>query len=650
MNHLLLALAVLLLLLGTIARSGRISSFAADQHDLESFEESYHIDEANNPLEPDQNDPSLKLFSDPLLSEFDTQALPLDETSDVQFLPTSLTFKDCPLSITVAKEIQLHNVMTSPVVVYGVKSDNQQFHSVLAKQIEIPPGETYDLRILYLPYRVETIAVELTILTSRGEYRFPITANAVLNPYRVNPQLGIRFPAGGSLLEKPIVVYNPHAETLHITEIFTTEPFLTLKDAGFGSNRLDPGVSSFDPSEHSARSGGSERHNKLQGKAAAPALPEVAEYSDGMWSVPPGTEKEVIVLSVSTDLKPGNHAGFLHIKTSRDNIVMPEELQILSSLVYPQHEELFFGALTSQTERKALDLLIRNNGLSAVEVTEIIPVEPDENLVIELSPQPIVYPGNEVTSRVAKLIYTGLRTGTFNNKLLVVTNNTNVASAVFEVRYSATVLHGGLRFEHLQTLFFVEIHNKTYIPPCHTCDTHGAAEGFDWRKSADMLNAHDAEVARRAALPRDGASTSPLYTAADTTSSASWRSPLEEGVLRREIKLTNYFDAPVALLDARFTNCEDVLSTDFRRPTLHEVAHPAPQSGVVVDYLLPWKPILVQLKLAVVYGLYREDNAYLPKTCHLDVTTNVTTHRIALHIVSGALTIDYMDVVSSFAA
>lgn len=660
MKYLRLILAGLLLVLGTIARCERVSSFAADNHELDDFEESYNAGETEEIHSFETNNAAFDSNAEPFPADFDTQSLPLDETSDVQFTPTSLTFKDCPLSITVAKEFVMFNSMTSPVVVFGMKSDNKQFHPTLTQQIEIPPGETYSVRIIYLPYRVETIAVELTILTSRGEYRFPITANAILNPYRINPQLGIRFPAGGSLLEKPIIVYNPHAETLHITEIFTTEPFLTLKDAGVGSNRLGYPTSSTDTSEGTGGAGisgtGNGRHNKLQGKTAADgAPPEIADYSDGMWMVPPGAEKEVIVLSVSTDLKPGNHNGFLHIKTDHDNIVMPVELQILSSLVYPQHEELLFGTLTSPSERKSLDLLVKNNGPTAVHVTEIIPVEPDENLVIELAPHPVVYPGELVTSRVAKLLYSGIRSGTVNNKLLVVTNNTNAASAVFEVRYGATVLHGGVRFEHAQTLFFVEVHNKSYIPPCHTCDLHGVADGFDWRKSAEMLNAHDAEVSRRAAAlsdPSDGSTETDNseggshYTTVDTSTWTSWRPTDHPELLRREIKLTNYFDAPVALLDAQFTSCGDIFSTDFRRPTVQEVAHPVANSGVVVDYMLPWKPIQVFLKRAVVYGLYRENNAYLPRTCHLDVTTNVTTHRVALHIVTGALSIDYMDVVS----
>lgn len=626
-----LVLCVVLLALGTIASTDRSSSFSAVDSELESFEDEYNTVEPESTDSTATNDSEFENYHMNQLDEYEADLFPLDGSGDVLFKPTSLTFRDCPLSITVAQDFELLNTMSFPIVVFGIKSNNRQFHSVLTKQIEVPAGEAYVVRILYLPYRVETVAAEITILTSRGEYRFPITGNSVLNPYRVNPQLGVRFPAGGSILEKPIIVYNPHKETLHITEVFTTEPFLTLKDAAFGINRVSQPLLSADTNSQATSTGGSAGSVAGSGKdktgAPASSLPELAEFNDGTWSIPPGSEKEVIILSVSTDLKPGNHDGFLHIRTDHDNIVMPIELQILSTLVYPQHEELAFGTLTAPTERKYLDLWVKNNGPTAVAVTEIIPVEPDVNLAIEIAQNPIIYPGNMINSRVARIIYTGTRPGIVANKLLVITNNTNAASAVFDVRYTATVLHGGVRFAQMQTLFFIEVHNKTFIEECQECDTHGNKDGFYARDTELLLGALD---------DRDG-----------QVGDSSHRDRVDSGrIYHREMKMTNYFDAPVALLDAKITGCDGILSTDFVPPTVQDLARAVPNAGIVVEGMHPWKPINVYLQRALVYALYRENIGYLPKSCSLDITTNVSAHRVPLHILTTALSIEFMDVVS----
>jgi hypothetical protein len=629
---------VVLLALGTIASTDRSSSFSAVDSDLESFEDEYNTVEPEITDSSATNDSEFENYNMDQMDEYEADLFPLESSGDVLFKPTSLTFRDCPLSITAAQDFELLNTMSFPIVIFGIKSNNRQFHSVLTKQIEVPAGEAYIVRILYLPYRVETVAAEITILTSRGEFRFPITGNSVLNPYRVNPQLGVRFPAGGSILEKPIIVYNPHKETLHITEVFTTEPFLTLKDAAFGMNRMSQPLLSADSNSNSqpASAGNSAAGTGKDKTGAAAGLPELAEFNDGTWSIPPGSEKEVIILSVSTDLKPGNHDGFLHIRTDHDNIVMPIELQILSTLVYPQHDDLSFGTLTAPTERKYLDLWVKNNGPTAVAVTEIIPVEPDPNLSVEIAQNPIIYPGNLINSRVARLVYTGMRPGQVANKLLVITNNTNAASAVFEVRYTATVLHGGVRFAQMQTLFFIDIHNKTYIEECQQCDTHGNKDGFYARDTELLLNAHFGEESKDALDKREGQVDDPLRRVREDSGR----------VFHREMKMTNYFDAAVALLDAKISGCDGILSTDFVPPTVQEVAHPTPNAGIVVEGMHPWRPINVYLQRALVYALYREDIAYLPKTCNLDITTNVSVHRVPLHILTTALSIEHMDVVS----
>lgn len=79
---------------------------------------------------------------------------------------------------------------------------------------------------------------------------------------------------------------------------------------------------------------------------------------------------------------PGDYHGYIHVKTSRDNIVIPVDLYVVEGGLVAIPEVLDFGVMTSASESSNLELWIQNNGLVDVLVTDIIPVEPDPHLVL----------------------------------------------------------------------------------------------------------------------------------------------------------------------------------------------------------------------------------------------------------------------------
>ena len=580
------------------------------------------------------------LFNDMGEEEFLENAILFDENGDVAFQPTTLYYNDCPLSITAAREFVMTNNMNKPVTVFTVRSNNRQFHSTLTKTQEIAGGGELKVHILYLPQQVEYLTADLTIVTSRGEYNIPIKANSIENPYRVNPQLGVRFPSGHSVLETPIIVYNPHIETLQITEVFTTETYLSLKGAAFQGVGSDPDA--LPPVQRKAS------QNQLLSDTAVDSGEKHI-----LWSIPPGTSKEIITLSIDTDLIPGPHSGFLHIKTDHANLVMPVELQVLNTLVYAQHEETKFGVFTSPTGRVTKDLWINNNGLEAVEVLEIIAVDVDPNLEIELVQAPVIHPGEKISSRVAKLHYHGKHEGKYRNKLLVMKNNSHTASAVVEVIYSAHVLHGGIQYERALTLMSVEVYNKTYPFECSQCDPHGARLGFNDDLYAALLDEYylkqnlQAQNADLLHPPTTTHTNGFPNTHPHTNNNELSLSDRPEHLITHTVRIGNFFDAPLALLDVSFHACEDFMSTDFVPPNSTDILYSTPESKIVVNKLEAWKPIKITLKAALVYALYRENHDFLPKVCFMDLKTNISSHRVPINVVSGALSIEYMDMVSS---
>ena len=637
MKYILFYTVLLLLLLQIVKNTARSSSFSAIQQDIDNIDDDYNINDVelhNNVNEVSESsltestDNSILRDEEFLLSD----ELFLHENDDIIFNPTGLTYKDCPLSITAAQEFEITNMMTSSVIIFSINSNNKQFYSILTTPIEILPNEKYIIKILYLPIRVEHIDIELSIMTSRGEYKYAIEANSILNSYRINPQLGIRFPSSNNILEKPIVIYNPHKETLYITEIFTTEDFLTLKDSKSSHSDHENSVSLSDTISNELQV------KDLNNKNIHENLHEKLEYLEGTWSIPPGIEKEIIILSVSTDLNPGFHNGFLHIKTNYDNIVMPIEIQILNTLIYPQYEEFNFGVLTTPSERVSQDIYIVNNSPTSggssgvVEVIEIIPVDPDPNLYIEISTTPYIYPSSSSSStsttninNIAKLYYTGTVPGIYTNKLLIITNNTNAINAVLEVRYTAHILHGGIQYDKKQTFFSFPIYNHTYVDNCQHCSRqlNNTITNIIYTEYINAINNNIINTKL------------PIIDQPDY-------------IIKKEIQLLNLFHIPVAIIDMKLVNCDDIMYINYIKPTRSVLTNRTllNKNGVVVEYMYPWKPIELLLRYALVTVLYSEDDAYLPRTCYIDVTTNISVHRIPVHLASLALSIDYMDVVS----
>ena len=107
--------------------------------------------------------------------------------------------------------------------------------------------------------------------------------------------------------------------------------------------------------------------------------------------------------------------------------------------------------------------------------------------------------------------------------------------------------------------------------------------------------------------------------------------------------MTNAYDASVAVLDVAFTTCQDIMYTDFQPISLRDASV---TPGAVAGYREPWRPVNVYFKRALVYALYRQNSSYLPKHCNLRVLTNVTSLRVTLAVITGELSIDFMDVVS----
>ena len=191
----------------------------------------------------------------------------------------------------------------------GVLSSAPQFLPLMFQPQILAPGQSVVIQLLFLPYRVERVEATLTVSSSVGSVTYDVTGIASPNPYRLSPVLGHRLTVGEAM-DQSIVVHNPFDDPLHVREVFTTEDFLSLKGEALGQHE--------------------------GGRTSA----------SGLWEISPGGEVEVVQLSIACS-EPGRHTGYVHVKTDRDSIVVPVEVEVTQKHLSTPALSLDFGVITS---------------------------------------------------------------------------------------------------------------------------------------------------------------------------------------------------------------------------------------------------------------------------------------------------------------
>lgn len=556
--------------------------------------------------------------------------------ADLVFSPADLMeFSNCPAMIPGQKTFTITNNYNRDVLVKAVTSESSNFHTVLFQSATLHPSEELSVHILFLPYYAETVHSVLNIDTSEGETQYYVTGRATPNPYKVQPYLGQRLLHGSIPQDQPITIYNPHKETLYIREVFTTEDFLSLKGG--------PLLSS------------SKRGQVFEHQAANETL--LIDAATKLWTVDPGVEKEIIVLSIMASTS-GKFAGYVHIRTSQDDILLPVELQVLDNVntLRAREASVDFGVLAAVGQKSFVDLWLQNTGPTDVEILEIITVKPDPLLkIIPIARHVLADKGTEFL--VAQLVYTaeGLHNRDLNvhkgeNSIMVFTDDLNPINAVLEVPYQASVLLGGITLDDIGD---DEDQQNTFLLP-----------------------------------PRDGIEKSEIPSRNS-----------EEDFISKDFYLTNSFSEPIKLLSVNAASCGDIICIDapFLWDSTHCNGTAANRSlggrsrndkrmkkkmrgqykqsktdqllhATIAQSSQQWPPITVTFnrKLAAsrsesgilsysstpaVQGMARHipsTHPYGPFTCWLEVLSNKSSHRFPLHVVDGDVNLSYMDAVSFF--
>ena len=459
------------------------------------------------------------------------------------FDPSKLVFNESPISIPKVSEFRIINSLKTDVEIFSVESPNIQFHPILFQPISLEPSENLVVQILFLPYTFDTVQCSIQIITSEGDFSYYLEGRAVSNPYNLKPIIDRKIPYGSVTYERPIVMFNPHMDTLQVKEVFTTEDFLALKGAPM----------------------------KNDGKTS--------DSNDILWQLQPGAEKTIITLSISTSISLGLHTGYVHIKTDHDNIVVPIEFEIVEGGPFITENSLDFGTLTSIGEQSSLDLIFANNGRDYYRLLRILPKTSMNSVSIVYNGNGTISPGVGVKSNVASVTFTANSPGKFEGFLLAYVSKNDHNESILEISYSAAVLSGGLGYTSRNTVFVIP----------------RTLSGF---KSNNF-------------------------------------STLASDLSTQKVNVTNHFPNTVQIMGVKLLSCLDFMF--FNNINFEKIR--SLQSSSVVE---------LGLNISKLRRIMQTNSNFLPKTCWLEIWTNITSQRLPFHITEGTIKLEYIETVSYF--
>ena len=561
-------------------------------NDLLSHRHVGHDIQTNTRLDDSQEGQQPPPPQDPFPSSNKKNKLLLKETNDVStgsvresgvddhgtelltFSPQVLRYESSPVCIPKVSTftITYNGVTDDDIQLISIAADNPQFYPVMFQPQPLSSMNSIQIRILFLPFYAQPAEATLTISTSLGDFEYTIEGAPAYNAYRLHPFVGYKIPSGVPF-EQPITIHNPHSEVLRIREIFTTEEFLSLRGA----------LSSDDP-----RNGSLSSVTNLNG-----------QMGGDVWELEPGTERTVIHLSMGSSL-PGSYMGYVHLKTDRDNIVIPVDLQVLEGGLHATPEVINFGILTKSNDVSKVDLYLMNSGTNAVEVVEIVPIQPDSTLVISYT-QPsqdrILLEGTD--TKIATLIYKSSSASMkISNKILVITNHTNPALATLEIPYEASSVQGGIGVDDTSDLLFT-------LPIRNLSSTN--------KKNGQTHH---------------------------SSSKSAWTKEDKDDVIR-SVTLTNYFSVPLEVLSVDTAQCPGLFSIRDNDDVPFETGeHNSPELPSIysVPSLGSLRAITIIFHKTVAYARFSNQFDTLPAVCYLEIMTNVSgAVHIPLSIATGAV-------------
>lgn len=390
----------------------------------------------------------------------------------VSIQPPFLDWQEVYICEPAAISVEIINTSEdSPVTLFSVSTDNQQFFPSAFREVTVPPRASVNISLTFLPVKSGSAEATLLVQSSAGGFLIQMHGWGVPSHLQAAPVTGKRVLVGKSFTHS-LVLRNPYAELLRVTEVFTSDDFLQLTLPQKGGKGAQGGTG-------------------------------------GLWEVPPGEAKPVIEIEFQS-AGPGKHSGLVHVAygivngTIEGTLVIPVEVEVVHGGLFTHASEFDFGTLTVLGERRELPIVVTNLGEKPVDVFDVY-IEPGNDGVsisgFEWEKGAIVPPGAEqVVARVSFSGAGGSESGgrelPWASGFVVLNSNASVgAGAHIELPFWARAMYGSLGYDPVNTSFLVS--------------SEGSGAGASWKGKAvvqeiQLVNNFPVPVAfYSAAIPGD---------------------------------------------------------------------------------------------------------------------------------------------------
>eukprot|EP00937_MAST-01D_sp_MAST-1D-sp2_P001611 g1611.t1 len=387
------------------------------------------------------------------------------DASFITAKPPYLDFGTRPLCIPAMGSLRL-KADGRKLEIRSIKSDSVHMHPAFFKAQTLKSDATVQVRIIFLPRSLGPVEGNLVLDTSVGRFLYQVLGEGAPNPYGLGPFIAPRI-AVGALYNPPIKVRNPTAQQLRVREVFTTESFLHLALPPEVSAASDP----FDEDDGEGAGAGGTEANQIAGGTAGDGRHDITSESTmpaGLWLVDPHAEKEVIKMAFKSH-SPGHFTGYVHVKTDRDNMVLPVELTVLKGGLHPSPSVLDFGVVSAGRPTTTMHVSFVNSGPAPLTILSAAPEPFDAHLSVMVL-HDTIQPGEEVADALRVSFVVQSNRPWVAGKLVLQTNDTNPVNALLELRYMAVVVNGRVAFDVHSSQFDV-------FPPAVDCDWLSDSEG-----------------------------------------------------------------------------------------------------------------------------------------------------------------------------
>ncbi|CAK0857261.1 unnamed protein product [Prorocentrum cordatum] len=151
----------------------------------------------------------------------------LADASALRLEPRQLVLEKAWTCMPAWQVVEIVNAGSREITVEGATSDHQMFTPYMPKRTVLRLGEACKMRVLVVAQSVGQFEGVIYVHTSQGLVPYTVRASAEENDYRVEPIVGAKVVVG-ERFSAPVMVHNPHGDSILVQEVATDEDFLHL--------------------------------------------------------------------------------------------------------------------------------------------------------------------------------------------------------------------------------------------------------------------------------------------------------------------------------------------------------------------------------------------------------------------------------------